>query len=424
MHIVVIGNGIAGDTVATTVRALDKDVKITVITEEQEPLYSPCVFPYYIAGELEKERVFLRQLEYYQMNQIDIMFQRKAVRIDPAGRSVRLDEGELKYDKLVIATGSQAVVPPIKGVDKDGVFTLKSFRDLVSICSYVDEVRARQIALIGAGPINVEVAIALRKRGYNVYIIELLDRILPRLFDEQPAAQLQRVLEQHGIEVFTGERLKEIKGNGKVEEVITDKRGLDCDVVLLAVGMRPRTELARDAGIELGSSGGIRVDAKMMTSVQDIYACGDCVETREVSTGTLRPSLLWHTAKLQAHIAGCNCLSMGKLYSGSLNFTVLDVFGVRAMSSGNTLADFPSSKCRALERKNADGYIRLLIAGNTIVGMQFVGPSIPQDAGMLLGMIKVERDAYDLRKGVEAEALACHLRTLVGSKSLLNRMPE
>lgn len=404
MRVVIIGNGIAGNTACSTIRSFNRDVEITLISEEEKPLYSPCVFPHFISGELEKERVFLKELEDYSKEDIDLILKQEVAKIDPENKKVFLDKTGIEYDKLIIATGSKTAVPPIVGLNKNGILTLKSVEDAEIIYSY----KGRRIVIIGAGPIGLETAISLQKRGYEVYVIELLDRVLPRLFDEKPASIVKRILERHDIKVFTGEKVNEIIGEREVKGVITNKCELECDVVLLATGMKPRTELAKGAGIELGEFEGIKVDSRMRTNVEDVYACGDCVEIEDVATGKSKLSLLWHTAKLQGYIAGCNCLGIRKRYPGSLNFAVICIYGTYAVSSGNTATEFKERNPEIVEKDMDGDYLRLIIANGTIAGMQFVGKEIKRELGILLGVIKKRENAKDLKKIFETEEFICY----------------
>lgn len=417
MHIVIIGSGIAGDTAALTIRELDKEVKITMISDENAPLYSACVFHKYISGELERKRVFLKKIEDYSDEDIDILFGQHVSKVDTEKKKLFLENAHLNYDRLIIATGSRPRIPPIEGSNKNGVFCLKSVEDADKIVNH----RGSNAVVIGAGPIGIEAGIALQKRGYEVYVIEMLDRVLPRLFDKKPASILSELMEEHGIKVFTNEMVGKIVGTEEVSGVKTNKRELECDTVLLSCGMRPNTEFAEKSGIELGKYKGIKVNPQMMTNIKDVYACGDCVETKDVVTGKEKLSLLWHTAKLQGYIAGCNCLGTPKTYPGSLNYTIVEVFEKYAVSSGNTAGELEAQNPKVTDIGNSGTYRRLILADNRIVGLQFVGEKII-DLGLPLGAIRRGDSIKFLEKIFKKEELFSHVPWLTWMRPFLARI--
>ncbi len=371
MHIVIVGNGIAGNIAALTIKRNNPEVNITLISEENHPLYSPCVLPYYLSGVIDRKQVFLKSIETYSKEGIRIILGEKAESIDINRKKVFLPSQAVPYDKLVIATGSQVVIPPIDGLDKKGVFTFKSIDDADRLCHW----SGKKAVVIGSGFIGIEVAIALKRRGYQVQVIELLDWILPRAFDEYPAFLLARLLEENGIEISVKERVNCITGDTCVNGVITERREIKCDTVVIATGMKPNAELAQKAGINIGKLGGIEVDETMLSSALDVYACGDCIETKDLVSGKKALNLLWHNAKQQAKIAANNCLGKQQKYSGSINITGIDIFGVQAVSMGVTSSSFHQSADRLeiIEKSRGLDYLRLIIYQQILVGIQAIG---------------------------------------------------
>ncbi len=370
MKVIVIGNGVAGNTASAAIRRLSRQADLTIISVETYPHYSACALPQYLAGELRRQKLFLRTSRDYSKDGIKLAFGEKVTRISPENKRVFLDNRSLAYDKLIIATGSQPIMPPIDGINLPGVWALKSLAD-------ADQIRhtiARAAVIVGSGPIGVEAGIALSKRGVKVYLIELLSRIMPRIFDETPSSLLQATLEQHGIEVLTGERVTRITGNGKVAGIVTSQHRIECDLVIVAAGMKPNTELAQQTGVDLGRLGGISVTNQMLTNLGDIYACGDCVETEDLVTGNQVLSLLWHNAREQGRVAGHNCCGVPRTYSGSINLTSLDVFGTHAVSVGSTEADSSQHQpVEVVERSGTRSYHRLVLSQGRLVGIQGIG---------------------------------------------------
>ncbi len=386
MKVIIIGNGVAGNTAGSTIRHLDSQADITIISEEIYPEYSPCALPYYLAGELEKQRLFLKTSKDYSREGIKTIFGQRVVAINPEDKRISLDSRSLAYDKLVIATGSRPMVPPIKGIDLDGVFPLKSLDDADQILHYT----GKRAVVVGSGPIGVETGIALHKRGLRVYLIELLDRIMPRVFDETPSSLLKDMLEGEGIEVSTGERVTAISGSSRVEGIVTDKRRIECDMVVLGVGMKPNIELAKQSGLKIGGLGGISVTRQMMTSFTDVYACGDCVEAEDFVTGEPALSLLWHNAKQQGEVAGYNCSGVARSYAGSQNITSLDIFGIHVASFGHIQSESSRDEdIEVIERLGDKKYRRLIIDRGRLIGAQFIGDF--RDMGALLSVL-IKRD--------------------------------
>ncbi len=379
MKVIVIGNGIAGNTASSTIRRLNAQADITIISEERHPHYSACALPQYLAGEVRRQKLFLRAKRDYSREGIKVALGQKVRQISPETRRVFLDHKSLAYDKLVLATGSKPIIPPIEGINLDGVFALKSLDD-------ADQIRhttARVAVIVGSGPIGIETAIALGKKGVTVYVIELLGRIMPRIFDDKPSSLLRDILEQHGMRVLTDESVTRITGNGKVEGVHTTKHRIKCDMVIVAVGMRPDTGLARQTGVSTGRSGGISVNNRMMTNLDDVYACGDCVEAEDSVTGNPTLSLLWHNAREQGRVAGYNCCGVAKIYPGSINITSLDIFDTHAASLGSTGANVSQRQdIETIERSGYKNYLRLILFQGRLIGAQAIGDT--RDVGVLL----------------------------------------
>jgi NADH oxidase (H2O2-forming) len=404
LHIVVVGNGAAGNSAASAIRRVNKGTSITMIAQEPHPQYSAGVLSKkYISGEMRKEEVFIKTFEDYSKENIDILLDQKVYQIDSGKKSVMLGNRSIRYDKLIIATGSRPVLPRIEGVDKKKVFTLKSLKDAEAIFNCPGE----KVVVVGAGPIGVEASISLKKGGREVFLVELKEWVLPNAFDERPGEILRKTIESHNIEVLTGEKLIKIWGSGDIQGVSTDRREMKCDMVVLALGMVPETRLAQEGGIEIGALGGIKVNEEMMTSIEDVYACGDCVEAKDAITEEKILSPLWHNAIQQGDVAGCNAAGVKKHYDGSMNISCTDVFGVAAVSIGHTRDRFENDRLRVVERNNGY-YHRLLIRDGIIVGAQFIGKI--ESVGILLNIM---RKGYSLGR----------IQTILNDRSLLLRTP-
>jgi NADH oxidase (H2O2-forming) len=241
MRILIVGNGIAGNEVAFSLRELAADYEITILSAEKFAEYDPCSLPYFVGGDVARQTVFRRTLEDYRAANIDLVLDNRAVAIDPQARKVHTEKGEaLPYDKLVLAHGGSLFIPPIEGIDKEGVLSCK----LLGEADKLFENDGQTAVVIGSGAIGGEAAEALKKKGYEVTIIELLGWILPTLFDEPTARRLEADMRGYGIQVLTGEKVLRIEGQTRVSAVVTDKRRIPCDTVVIATGVVPGKALA------------------------------------------------------------------------------------------------------------------------------------------------------------------------------------
>lgn len=392
-QIVIVGNGIAGNSAAVAIRSLNRDVGLTIISDETVPLYSPCAFYKYLSGEMAKQKLFLKKLEDYAKEGINVVFGKEASEVNVGAGEVRVGDQKIHFDKLILATGSKAFFPPIKGVDKKGVFPLKTMADAEKVSAYP----AKKVVVVGSGPIGLEAAMSLSKRGAEVSIIEVFNRVLPRLFDDQPASVLREIIERNGVKVLTEEKVTEISGDQSVKVLITDKREMACDMVIMAAGVAPNTVLAKSIGVEIGGLRGIKTDDHMMTGIEGVYACGDCVESRDIITGNNTLSLLWHNAKRQGGIAGLNSLGAKRRFIGSLDATTIEIFGTYAVSIGKCAAAFKGQTGYEVVEKTYDStYTRLIVSGDRLAGAQFINK--PRHAGMLTTTMWKRDNLTELRK--------------------------
>ncbi len=390
----------AGNTAGSTIRRLDSQADITLISQESYPEYTACALPHYLAGEISRLKLFLRTKKDYAREKIKCILGQRVTSLSPENKRVSLETKSLAYDKLILATGSRPLILPIKGVELNGVFPLKSLADAEHILGYT----SHTTVVIGSGPIGIETSIALRQRGQQVCLIELINRIMPRAFDETPSSLLRSILEEQGINVLTGEMVLSIEGNGRVEGIVTNRRRIKCDMVILGSGMRPNIEMAKAAGVKTGNLGGISINHRMMTNIDDIYACGDCVETENEVTGELSLCLLWHNARRQGEVAGNNICGVTRNYPGSQNITSLNIFGTHVASFGQIAAEVNRHDgLEIIERQTGKNYYRLLISKSRLIGAQAIG-DIPAMGAWLYALIKQD-NLDEIKTAIDAETL-------------------
>jgi NADH oxidase (H2O2-forming) len=393
MKVLIIGNGIAGNQVAFSLRERNREIEICILSAESVPEYDPCSLPYFLGGDCEKKTVFRKKRTDYKKHRIDLVLDSKVISIAPQAKTVTTEKDlQIGYDKLVLAHGGDLFIPPIEGIHIKGVFSCKQLIETQKLRSH----RGRRAVVIGSGAIGIEAAEALKKKGYEVVIIELLGWILPALFDEPTARRLESAMEGYGIRVFTGEKVLKIQGTRKVTGVVTDKREIPCDTVVVATGVVPGVALAKTAGIETGR--GIQVNRQMETSVPDIYACGDCVETVDACTGEVAMFQLKHNAIEQGQIVARNVLGENVKYLGAYTFARAHFFGTHAATFGKTLrgTDCLLGDKEVIEKQSGTDYLRIILLDGKVIGGQAIG-SYADEIGLFIGAMWRKDDMNRVR---------------------------
>ncbi|BAF59345.1 MAG: FAD-dependent oxidoreductase [Pelotomaculum sp.] len=346
--VVIIGGVAAGTKVAARARRLLPEADITIVEKDRYISYAGCGTPYYIAGQVKEfDSLFktaygvVRDEDYFLSERdVKVLTGTRASSIDRAGKRVeiiRLATGErsfLEYDRLVLATGSTPVVPPIEGLELKGVYRLNHPEDALAIKSAVEQ-GVSSAVIIGAGLIGMEAADALNKMNVPVNVVELKNQVLPGVLDEDLAALLARRLKRNGIGLNLGRKVLRIEGEGgRVAAVVTDQGRLEAGLVIVAVGVRPNVGLAREAGLEIGETGAIKVNEYLQTSDPDIYALGDCVENTHLVSGRKVYIPLASTASRQGRVVGDNVAGRRTRFKGVLGTTVLRVTGINIARTG------------------------------------------------------------------------------------------
>jgi len=368
-NIVIIGNGAAANSAAQTIRKHDSQVPIIMVAREKLPEYSACALPDCLSGWVDRNQLFIKQFSDYDRTGIQTRFGLEINQIDTSKRIIMSCQESIAYDQLILATGSQPVIPPVPGRELSGNFVVKTVGDIDAILAH----RPRQVVVVGSGNIGIEVAEALQVRGCQVTIVELMERILPRIFDKEPSCRISEILIDRGIKILTGERVLGINGGQRVESAATEHRTIACDTVIWAAGVKQNVEIARAAGVKLGDLGGIQVNTRMQTNIDGIYACGDCIESMDMLTGYPTLSLLWPNAKRQGQVAALNSLGQDTEYEGAVSLVVEDIYGITAVSMGMTSGTLTGEDIQVLDGQNSDQYWRVLVMDDRIMGMQTIG---------------------------------------------------
>lgn len=338
MRIVIIGAVAAGTSAAAKARRNNEDAEIVIYEKDSFISYSGCGMPYYIGDEVESaDQLIPRTPAFFKSKyNVDIHILHEVLSISPDIKSITIknmttgDEFIDHYDKLVIATGARAVVPPIKGADGPNVFTLRNINDMNRIKSHIDLTQPRAAVIIGTGFIGLEVCENLKRLGIEVTMLEKLSQVTPGL-DADMAIYVQDHIVKNGVSVLTGVSAFEITNSSVV---LSDGTEIKADMVLVSTGVRPNTELAAAVGIDLGASGAIRVNTKMETNLPDIYACGDCTQQFHVVTGKPVYWPLGSTANKTGRIAGDSMTGGGLEFRGILGTGIFKIFDMTVAQTG------------------------------------------------------------------------------------------
>ncbi len=346
-RVVIVGCGVSGTTAAFYVRKTDRTAEITIIGEENLPEYSRCGLPYAFSGIVPSLRALIGFDEefYEQTNRINLRLGVKAKRIHPDRGTVELqrlaDNGSevREYDTLILATGARPGTLSIPGSGLKGVFTIRTMDDVEGLANYLEKTGAKKAAIIGAGLTGSEMAEAILLRGISVLEAEIVPEILPVILDPDMASIVRKRAQEHGVEYRLQSSIDEIIGaNGRVAGVRITGQKYDVDAVVVAVRVKPNSELAKESGILLGESGGIKTDEKMATSAENVFAAGDCIETYDLITRRHVFFQLATTAVRQAMVAGINAAGGNAKYPGSTGVTTVKLFGLEVSTFGPTTA--------------------------------------------------------------------------------------
>lgn len=345
-RLLVIGGVAAGPKAAAKARRCDPEMEIILYQEENEISYAGCGLPYYISGFIrERNELISRTPGKFAQDGIRTKEHHRIERIDIENRTVSgrdLEGGQIvsdRFDQLVIATGAQPIRPKIEGIDLGNIFYLRSIFDADAILQRVKSDKIRNVVIAGGGYIGLEMAETLVHLGKGVTIVELAPQILT-LFDEDFSGILRQYLERKGVQIFTSEGIKALRGReGRVTHVQTESREIEADAVFMSLGIRPQVELAKKAGLRIGETGAIWVNEKLETSAEGIYAAGDCAETIHLVTGKRVWIPLGSTANKQGRVVGINVCGGNATFQGVSGTTIFKTFDFNVAKTGLSIRE-------------------------------------------------------------------------------------
>jgi nitrite reductase (NADH) large subunit len=358
----IIGNGVAGTTAAENVRKVDKEGKITVVTEESTPFYYRMRLPDFISGDLTEDKLSAKKDQWYKEQGIELKLKTRIQGANPSKKSV-VTQGnqEIAYDRLLIATGSRSFIPPMKGSEKKGVFALRTIQDARDIVAWAKNIQ--KVVLIGGGLLGLEAGNALRKLGKNLTVVEFFPRLLPRQLDVAGGGRLQTIMEGMGFSFRLGAKTQEIKGEDRVSGVLLEGGELlPAEMVIISAGVRPALELAK--ALSLDHDKGVKVDEQMRTNQPGIYAAGDVAEFKGIPYG------IWTASTEQGQIAGTNMAGGNALYKGTVMANTLKVVGIDLASAGNIDAE---NKLESKVLTDQKVYKKIVLESDQVVGCLMLG---------------------------------------------------
>ncbi len=373
MRYVIIGNSAAATGAVEGIRQMDTKGDITIISAEPYHVYSRPLISYYLAGKTDKQRIKYRPDDFYQKNKCEVLFGRRAEKIYSDSKKVLLDNGSyLGYDKLLVCTGSVGFVPPFKGLE-----TVKNRRgfltwdDALGIENAIT--KNTRVLIIGAGLIGLKCAEGIVKRVKSVTVVDLSPNILSSILDEQASKTVQEHLEKNGISFLLGRTADSFDFN---TARLSDLSSVEFDLLVLAVGVMPNALLIRDIGGAVNR--GVVTDTHMQTSIEDIYAAGDCTESIDITSGQSKVLALLPNAYRQGECAGINMAGGNKQHDNAIPMNAISFFGMHILTAGSYVGEAYSNIC--------DGSIKkLFYKDNLLKGFMLINKT--QNAGIYTSLI-------------------------------------
>lgn len=376
---VIVGGGVAAVGCIEGIRSADRESKIVLICGEGRSVYCRPLISYYLQGKTDPERMKYRPDEFYPQNGCKLIYDR-AVKLDPDSRAVFLESGEtVPYDVLCVATGSSPATPAFEGLDTvEQKFSFMTADDALALERAVT--KESRVLIVGAGLIGLKCAEGLAERAGSVTVCNRSPRILSRLLDEPCAALMQRRLSEHGIDFLLGDVPGRFDGNlARMES----GKALSFDVLVLAAGTRPNVSLLADIGGK--TDRGILIDTAMKTTIEGVYAAGDCTQGYDASTGENRVLAIWPNAYMQGYCAGVNMAGGNHVFDKAIPMNSLGFFGLHALTAGSYEGD-------VYEEKTEDSVKRLYVRDGRLAGFILVGNV--ERAGIYTSLIR-ERTPLD-----------------------------
>ena len=372
MKYVIIGNSIAATAAIEGIRSLDKTNSITVISAEKDHVYGRPLISYWLEEKVRHEQMFYRGVDFYTTNQVEVLLDTKALKINPKSKKVSLSTGkELDYDRLLISSGGKPIVPPIPGVTEQDYSCFFNYQDVRNIKERVKP--GDRVVILGGGLTGLKAAESLHRLGAKVSLVELMDRLLGTIMNPTGSELIADYLREKGVNLYLGNTITQLEpaANGLSSLQLKDGTVLEANLLVMAIGVSPRTDFLRDAGLQMNR--GVLTDDCQRTNFPEIYAAGDVAEVPDFLTGKSVVAPILPNAFTQGKIAGINMAGGAEKFEGSLAFNAIGFLGLHTVSIGQSTLE-ASSEVEIMEFKDAQRHIyrRLIIKDNRLVGVIFI----------------------------------------------------
>jgi NAD(P)H-nitrite reductase large subunit len=371
---------------------------LTIVSDESYPAYSRPLISKYLARERTVEGILFRPPDFYDQNNILFLPGKTVAHLELGARIAWLEGNEqIAWEKLLLAVGGKPILPKMKGSGKKGVFAFVTLDDAKAVDRFLDN--ARKAVVIGGGLIGISVTEALVKRGLGVIVVEMKERILNTILDQQASLMAEKTLKQAGVKLVTGHTVVDVNGRESVEGVTLDNGDtVPCDLLLVAIGVLPRSELAINAKLE--TNRGIVVDCQMATNHPGVYACGDVAESYDFVYGENRLSPIWPNAHIGGRVAGFNMAGIPTKYLGGTAMNSLNYFGIDITSAGMPAAPNDNGY-EVITKQDSSTYRKVILKDNRIVGMTSVGNI--EKSGIIFGLMRDKVNVASFKQSLLAD---------------------
>jgi len=387
----IIGNSAGAVGCIEGLRSISKQSSIGLIAEEEHHVYSRALIPYFLSGAISREQMYYRPADFYQSAGVTLLGGQKATALNLEHKVVELAGGDkIGYGKLLLATGGKPIYPPLEGLDKRNVFSFHSYDDLLGIERMLSE--SKNAVILGGGVIGLMAAEVMKKRGLTVHVLELADRVLAPVIDETTSGIIESTLREAGIELCTNNTIGQIHGDGLVDSItLKDGTVIPCDLLIVGIGVRPRTELTEGTAIKVDR--GILVNRQMQTSVPNVYSCGDCASIFNYITGQNQPLPLWPNAYLGGRIAAFNMAGINRQLVAGTSMNAMHFLNVNLVNAGVNVTDQDSDHWHIISKLEPGNRVYrkfILDDSGAINGFVLVGQI--KRAGILLNLMRKKVD--------------------------------
>lgn len=411
MKAIIIGNSAAGLSAAKIFKKYDKDSELTIISKEKGLPYSRVLLPYVLRGKINYNNIFIRDEKYYTENKIKYIEDEViAINIDEKSLTLSTDR-KVQYDKLLIASGSYAVAPPIEGLKSEGVYHMWTKADLDKLISLFNT--KNSVAVLGSGFVALQAAWAAKYRGLNVNVIEIAERVMPSVLDAAGAKLITEKIEESGVNLYiktVTERIEKLEDESFILH-LKDKEPIKADFIIVGTGVRSNIQFIEGTGIKHDRA--IFVDECMQTNIKDIYSAGDVAAGPTTFGDKHLTHALWPTAVEMGEAAGANMAGKSIRYRGSLNMNVTQMYNVTVASMG-LFNDADIDKSYVFDMDKYKGYIKVCYKNDLVVGACLVGES---ESVKLFGKLRTI-----IRKGIKADCAPEKLENFMDIKIFRDRV--